>query len=323
MLKKFAEDLKKQRESLGISLMDIAGETKLHHSIFEKMEKGDFDFQPPTYIKAFLRQYAKILRLNPDDVLKNYDLARQGKYTPKSSSKPEEIQSTETSAADELSDVFESTAPPVTKPDFSETPKKKSIELEDSSAPKRIQADKDSLIEPLGDKRPDFNTTYSKGTAFLKYIGMGVLVILLLAGAYFLVKSLFFEKDSTSKQEIIRNKVDTISTASDMQKIDSIKSAKEKEVTTGESKLVLKITSKKDGAKIQIATDGKITDETEVVSMKSGQEREWRAKEFFTIKTKNSNDFKATINDKNIKFKLADTPRLKVSLSDDGKVQIE
>jgi|GEM_PF-4974039 Uncharacterized protein conserved in bacteria len=81
MLKKFAEDLKKQRESLGISLMDIAGETKLHHSIFEKMEKGDFDFQPPTYIKAFLKQYAKILRLNPDDVLKNYDLARQGKYT--------------------------------------------------------------------------------------------------------------------------------------------------------------------------------------------------------------------------------------------------
>gem|GEM_PF-4191410 len=175
----------------------------------------------------------------------------------------------------------------------------------------------------MGDKRPDFNTTYSKGTEYLKYIGMGVLVILLLAGAYFLVKSLFFEKDSTSKQEIIRNKVDTISTASDMQKIDSIKSAKEKEVTTGDSKLVLKISSKKDGAKIQIATDGKITDETEVVSMKSGQEREWRAKEFFTIKTKNSNDFKATINDKNIKFKLADTPRLKVSLSDDGKVQTE
>ncbi|HPS64931.1 MAG TPA: helix-turn-helix transcriptional regulator [Ignavibacteria bacterium] len=323
MLKKFAEDLKKQRESLGISLMDIAGETRLHHSIFEKMEKGDFDFQPPTYIKAFLRQYAKILRLNPDDVLKNYDLARQGKYTPKSSSKPEEIQSTETSAADELSDVFESAAPPVTKPDFSETPKKKSIELEDSSAPKRIQADKDSLIEPLGDKRPDFNTTYSKGTAFLKYAGITLLVLLLAAGAYFLVKTVFFEKDTTSKQEIIRNKVDTISTASDMQKIDSIKSAKEKEVTTGDSKLVLKITSKKDGAKIQIATDGKVTDETEVVSMKSGQEREWRAKEFFTIKTKNSNEFKATINDKNIKFKLADTPRLKVSLSDDGKVQIE
>ncbi len=326
MLKKFAEDLKNQRESLGITLNDIAGETKLHHSIFEKLEKGDFDFQPQTYIKAFLKQYAKALRLNPDDVLKNYELARQGKYTPKATSKIEEIPEVSAESKevpDELSDVFESTTPTPSKPKFSETPKKKSVELEDSSAPKRIQVEKESFIEPSEGKKPNFTTSYPKGTIFLKYAGITVLVILIIAGVYFLAKSFFGDKEPLANKQLVRNKIDTISTASDMQKIDSIKSAKEKEATTGDFKLSLKIVCKKDGAKIQIATDGKITDETEVVSMKSGQEREWRAKEYFVIKTKNSNDFKATINDKTIKFKLADTPRLKVSLSDDGKVQTE
>lgn len=332
MLEKFAEDLKNQRESLGISLMDIADETRLHHSIFEKMEKGDFDFQPPTYIKAFLKQYAKIIRLDPDDVLRDYDLARAGKYTPKALSKPQpDILSgadtseklTRPSNIEGLEDVFETTSPAPPKTEFSEHPKKKSSEQGESSAPKRIQVEKESFIEPPEGKRPNFSAALSDKKNYPKYVGITILVILVIAGLFFIAKTLFFDKGTPSTQNLIRNKIDTISTASDIQKIDSIKSAKEKDATTGEYKFTLKITAKKDGARLQVATDGKITDETEVVSLKNGQEREWRANEYFTIRSKNTNDIKATINDKNIKFKLADTQRLKVYLSDDGKVQTE
>jgi hypothetical protein len=96
MLKKFANDLKDIRESKDISLNDIYSQTKIHTSNFEKMENGEFNFQPQTYIRAFLRQYAKCLELDDNEVLRNYDLAKSGKYHAKTRTteehKPEQKQ---------------------------------------------------------------------------------------------------------------------------------------------------------------------------------------------------------------------------------------
>jgi len=69
MLKKFGADLKKIREKRGITLHDIANKTRIHITLLEKMEHGDFSFYSSTYIRAFLKQYSKITGLNPDEVL--------------------------------------------------------------------------------------------------------------------------------------------------------------------------------------------------------------------------------------------------------------
>jgi len=83
MLNKFAEDLKKQREANGVSLQEVALKTKLNIGTFDKMENGDFSFEISAYVRAYLKQYAICIELNPDEVLKDFDLAKAGKYKPK------------------------------------------------------------------------------------------------------------------------------------------------------------------------------------------------------------------------------------------------
>jgi len=80
MLKKLGADLRKIRENKKITLRDIAGKTRLHISHFDKMENGDFQFFDSTYIRAILRQYAKAIGIDPEIILFNYELAKNGKY---------------------------------------------------------------------------------------------------------------------------------------------------------------------------------------------------------------------------------------------------
>ncbi|MCI0472015.1 MAG: helix-turn-helix domain-containing protein, partial [Ignavibacteria bacterium] len=80
MLKKFGADLRRIRENKRISLRDIANKTRLHISHFDKMENGDFRFFDSTYIRAILRQYAKAVGIDPENILFNYELAKNGKY---------------------------------------------------------------------------------------------------------------------------------------------------------------------------------------------------------------------------------------------------
>ncbi|MBX7045024.1 MAG: helix-turn-helix domain-containing protein [Ignavibacteria bacterium] len=83
MLKTFSEDLKYFRESKNMTLKDVALDTRLNMAVLENLENGDFTFQPQTYIRAFLRQYAKSIGLNPDTILKDYETAKLGNYSTK------------------------------------------------------------------------------------------------------------------------------------------------------------------------------------------------------------------------------------------------
>jgi len=83
MLKTFSEDLKYFRESKNMTLKDVALDTRLNMAVLENMENGDFTFQPQTYIRAFLRQYAKSIGLSPDGILKDYEQAKAGNYSTK------------------------------------------------------------------------------------------------------------------------------------------------------------------------------------------------------------------------------------------------
>ncbi|MDD5765277.1 MAG: helix-turn-helix domain-containing protein, partial [Candidatus Marinimicrobia bacterium] len=56
--KMFYEDLKNQREKLGLSVEQIANRIKVNKSYIEDFESGIFLNLPKTYIRLFLRSYA-------------------------------------------------------------------------------------------------------------------------------------------------------------------------------------------------------------------------------------------------------------------------
>lgn len=70
----FFDDLKKAREAQNISLAEISTATLIDLKMLEALERGNVKVLPQAYIRAFLREYAGIVGLNPQETLKKYDL---------------------------------------------------------------------------------------------------------------------------------------------------------------------------------------------------------------------------------------------------------
>lgn len=79
MLKKFTEELKEQREKAGITLQNVAAKTRIDIKFLEALEDGNFNFLPEIYVKAFIKQYAKVIGLDEEEILQKYILAKEGK----------------------------------------------------------------------------------------------------------------------------------------------------------------------------------------------------------------------------------------------------
>jgi cytoskeletal protein RodZ len=84
ILKKFVEDLKAERESKKITLQQIANKTKIDIKFLSAIEEAKFDILPDLYIRAFIKEYALAIELNPNEVIEKYDSARRGKVEEKS-----------------------------------------------------------------------------------------------------------------------------------------------------------------------------------------------------------------------------------------------
>ncbi|MGD0339805.1 MAG: RodZ domain-containing protein [Bacteroidota bacterium] len=70
----FAEELQKQRVTKGISLNEIALMTRINIHFLEALEQGNFEALPQTYTRAFIREYAISIGLNPVEALQRFDL---------------------------------------------------------------------------------------------------------------------------------------------------------------------------------------------------------------------------------------------------------
>jgi cytoskeletal protein RodZ len=79
-MNRFAQDLRAYREAHGTTLKDISTETRINLKYLHAIEEGNFTVLPQTYLRAFIRSYAKSVGLNPDDVIKCYERALTGKY---------------------------------------------------------------------------------------------------------------------------------------------------------------------------------------------------------------------------------------------------
>jgi cytoskeletal protein RodZ len=81
MFETFSAELKEARESLGMSLEQLASKIKIDIKFLEAIEIGDFTFLPEIYVRAFLKEYVRTVGLDENKMLKKFSQIRDGKYT--------------------------------------------------------------------------------------------------------------------------------------------------------------------------------------------------------------------------------------------------
>lgn len=75
----FGEELRREREIRGISLKEIADATKISKRFLEAIERNDHKTLPaPVFTRGFVREYARYLGLNSDEMVNRYNYAAAG-----------------------------------------------------------------------------------------------------------------------------------------------------------------------------------------------------------------------------------------------------
>ena len=71
----FFSRLKRARETKHLTLSDISDATSINVKFLEAIEQGQTTILPEPYIRAFIREYARVIGLNPEETLREYDEA--------------------------------------------------------------------------------------------------------------------------------------------------------------------------------------------------------------------------------------------------------
>jgi cytoskeletal protein RodZ len=78
-LASFGEELRREREIRGISLKEIADATKISKRFLEAIERNDHKTLPaPVFTRGFVREYARYLGLNSEEMVNRYNFAAVG-----------------------------------------------------------------------------------------------------------------------------------------------------------------------------------------------------------------------------------------------------
>ena len=73
-MEEIGEKLKEARESIGVSIDEVADDLKMRPSQIESLEKGDSKaFKDLFSLKYFIRDYAKYLGLNKEDLVDEFN----------------------------------------------------------------------------------------------------------------------------------------------------------------------------------------------------------------------------------------------------------
>jgi len=72
-MKPLHEELKEIRLDKGVTLEKIHELTKINPAFLLKIEEGDYSIVPQPFLRAFLREFAEVLDLDPDRVMKRYE----------------------------------------------------------------------------------------------------------------------------------------------------------------------------------------------------------------------------------------------------------
>jgi len=78
-LASFGDELRREREIRAISLKEIADATKISKRFLEAIEKNDHKTLPaPVFTRGFVREYARYLGLNSEEMVNRYNYAAAG-----------------------------------------------------------------------------------------------------------------------------------------------------------------------------------------------------------------------------------------------------
>ncbi len=334
MLNEFARDLRIIREQKDISLKSIAQQTRLNISVLESIENGDFTFQPQTYIRAFIKQYAACLDLDVEEVLFDYDLARSGKYKQKFPADPGRASAgTQVTTTDEpdiqeketkeeilpgVSDEKEEEARKTDEP-VKEGSEESYLDLPETGNKVRIVRDhpvKKTSVQIDAEKSP-MNLLASP---VFRNIALILLGLLILFGLYLLVNALFLDnkKDNT---EIIRQDFNEVVKEQEQRLLkkktpeeirDSIKKANDSLKAAAKDSLTFTIKALTYG-EIYVVTDSLNYDNPKKVIYDEGQTKTFKAKRSFHITTGNTKSFEAMLNGKPVEFDTKAVRKVKVT----------
>lgn len=339
MLKEFAQDLKYVREHKEISLKSIAQQTRLNLSVLESIENGDFGFQPQTYIRAFIKQYASCLDLDVEEVLFDYDLARKDKYRQKystgSSQTSESVDGIAKEVIQETETEAEKTEPaiaPVDKVNVNvnvNVHRDKENEKEDENEAVeelpgvnhkvRIVRDQPVRKTPIQIEAEKSSANILSSPVF-RNIALTLLGILILAGIYLLLSALFFDgkKDNT---EIIRQDFDQVVKEQEQRILkkkspeeikDSIKRANDSLKAAAKDSLTFTIRALSYG-EIYVVTDSTNYSNPKKVVYNEGETKTFRAKSIFHITSGNTKTFEATLNGTPVEFDTKAVRKVKLN----------
>ena len=87
MLNNFADELRNARLKKGISLEQMAAKTRIDLKFLEAIDNGNFVFLPELYVKAFIKQYAKVVDLDEQETINRYEDAKAGRLNDNDESK--------------------------------------------------------------------------------------------------------------------------------------------------------------------------------------------------------------------------------------------
>jgi len=181
MLKDFGTDLKKLREFKGISLAEISAESRINPKFLQYIENGIFDFQPETYIRSFIKAYARAIDENEHQMLNEYDKAKAGFYARRKFKNEDGTQFISPEEKLRIS-VLDQPKPETEQPVYAES----------------IRDDKPDYMKP---KQESFNNDESggfSGYSITRKILFVVLILAVIAGVYFLVDYLNNSGDKKS-----------------------------------------------------------------------------------------------------------------------------
>ena len=73
-MKEIGETLKEARESIGVSIEEVAGDLKVRPNQIENIEAGNMKaFKDVLYVKGLVKEYSKYLGLNYDDMIDEFN----------------------------------------------------------------------------------------------------------------------------------------------------------------------------------------------------------------------------------------------------------
>ncbi len=78
MFDQLAEELKKARLKNHLTLQQLAARTRIDLKFLEAIEEGNLSFLPDLYVKAFMKEYAGVVGLDPEIIIKKYEAAKEG-----------------------------------------------------------------------------------------------------------------------------------------------------------------------------------------------------------------------------------------------------